>query len=105
MHLEAPALDTRIGEAIDRLTVLNQGELPSIDMAEHFCLLVFTSCSHLEQRDDFKKAMATHGITKALKQWHTYAYGQLPDRTHHDAQWLPDGPQMLTLSAREGTTP
>ncbi|WP_447893625.1 DUF4123 domain-containing protein [Vreelandella sp. GE22] len=105
MHLDSPAIDARLEEAIDRLTALNQGELPSIEMAEHFCLLVFTSCSHLEKREDFQRAVDTHGIAKALIQWQACAYGQLPDRTHHDVQWLPDGPQMLTLSAREGTTP
>ena len=103
MHLESSTLDARLGEVIDRLTELNQGELPSVDMAEHFCLLVFTSCSHLEQRDDFKKVVATHGLNKTLIQWQTYAYGQLADRAHHDTRWLPDGPQMSTLE-REGTT-
>jgi len=102
MHLQASVIDVRIGEAIDRLTTLNQGELPSVDMAEHFCLLVVTSCSHLEQRDDFQTAVATHGLKKTLAQWQSVAYGQLPDRDHHDPQWLPDGPHM-TLSKREGT--
>ncbi|WP_445009885.1 DUF4123 domain-containing protein [Vreelandella stevensii] len=101
MHLETSTINARLGEVIDRLTVLNQGVLPSVDMAEHFCLLVFTSCSHLEQREDFKKAIATHGIAKTLTQWQAYAYGRLPDRAHHDIQWLPDGPYM-SISEEKG---
>ncbi|WP_447529906.1 DUF4123 domain-containing protein [Vreelandella sp. TE19] len=95
MHLEASTLDARIGEAMDRLTALNGGILPSIDMAERFCLLVMTSCSHLEQREDFQREVAIHGIASVLAQWQSYAYGQLSDRAHHDVKWLPDGAQMI----------
>ncbi|EPC00129.1 hypothetical protein L861_14465 [Litchfieldella anticariensis FP35 = DSM 16096] len=104
MHLDAVTISARVADAIDRLTTLNGGALPSRDEAAHFCLLATTSCSHLEHRDDFRRDMAAHGLTTTLARWQVHAYGKLPDRQHHDPAWLPDGPQMAQ-APREGTHP
>ncbi len=104
MHLDSPSIDARVADAIDRLTVLNDGALPGRDEAAQYCLLAVTSCSHPERRDDFQGDLARHGLTATLAHWQAYAYGKLSDRIHHDPTWLPDGPHMAT-AARDGTRP
>lgn len=102
MHLDSTSIEARVADVVDRLTALNADTTPSRDEAAHFCLLAVTSCSHPERRDDFQQDLARHGLTATLANWQDYAYGNLPDRLHHDHSWLPDGPQMGRAS-REGT--
>nr|WP_300999492.1 DUF4123 domain-containing protein [Halomonas sp.] len=102
MHLDSAAIEARVANAVDRLTALNDDALPSRDEAAHFCLLAVTSCSHPERRDDFQQDLARYGLTATLANWQAHAYGKLPDRLHHDAAWLPDGPHM-TIDTRDGT--
>ncbi|MDR5868197.1 DUF4123 domain-containing protein [Halomonas koreensis] len=104
MHLDGVGVEARIADAIDRLTALNGGALPSREEAARFCLLAVTSCSHPERRDDFQHDLARHGLTATLANWQAHAYGKLSDRLHHDPAWLPDGPQMAPVP-REGTHP
>lgn len=104
MHLDGPSIDARVADAIDRLTMLNDGALPVRDEAAQYCLLAVTSCSHPERHDDFQGDLARRGLTATLAHWQAYAYGKLSDRIHHDPTWLPDGPHMA-IAARDGTRP
>ncbi|MBZ9560523.1 DUF4123 domain-containing protein [Halomonas coralii] len=99
-HLDHHRIRARVAELIDRWRALT-GALPSPEVARHFCLLAMTSCSHLEQREDFRRDLQKLGAEVALQRWLPHAYGEL-DGDCHDPAWLPE---RITLSASPTTEP